>query len=80
MTRQVIVDIEARHLKEEMVSFFEKNVKKYPGRSSIKFNITEPKQQLRISMYTLENGFQMNDEMASFLSENPEMEVQVVTS
>ncbi len=80
LTRQLIVDIEARHINDKMISFIEGNVKKYPGRSSIKFNITEPKQQLRISMYTLENGFQMNDEMASFLTENPEMEVQVVTS
>jgi DNA polymerase III subunit alpha len=80
LTRQLIVDIEARHLSDKMISFIEGNVKKYPGRSSIKFNITEPKQQLKVSMYTLENGFQMNDEMASFLGENPEMEVQVVTA
>jgi DNA polymerase-3 subunit alpha len=36
--------------------------------------------RLKISMYTLENGFQMNDEMASFLTDNPELEVQVVTA
>jgi hypothetical protein len=28
-------------------------------------------------MYTLGNGFEMNDEMASFLQEKPEWEVQV---
>ncbi len=33
LTKQVIVDIEARHLSEDMVRFFESNVKKYPGKS-----------------------------------------------
>jgi DNA polymerase-3 subunit alpha len=80
LTRQLIVDIEARHLNENHVIFMEQNVKKFPGKSSLKFNITEPKQQLRVSMYTLENGFLMNDEMANFLAENPELEVQVVTA
>lgn len=80
LTKQLILDVEARHLKETQISFIEENVKKYPGRSSLKFNITEPKQKLRVSMYTLENGFLMNDEMASFLSSNPEMEVQVITA
>jgi hypothetical protein len=28
-------------------------------------------------MYTLANGFEMNDEMAKFLQEKPELEVQV---
>jgi DNA polymerase-3 subunit alpha len=80
LTKQLIVDVEARHLKESLINFIEENVKKYPGRSSLKFNITEPRQQLRVSMYTMENGFLMNDEMASFLENNPELEVQVVTA
>jgi DNA polymerase-3 subunit alpha len=80
LTRQLILDVEARHINDKLIQFIESNVKKFPGRSSIKFNITEPKQQLKISMYTLENGFQMNDEMANFLSDNPELEVQVVTA
>jgi hypothetical protein len=30
-------------------------------------------------MYSLGNGFEMNDEMTAFLAEKPELEVQVVT-
>jgi len=30
-------------------------------------------------MYTMGTGFEMNDEMAAFLAEKPELEVQVVT-
>jgi DNA polymerase III subunit alpha len=81
MTRQVIVDIEARHLKEEMVSFFEKNVKKYPGRSGLRFNIVEPKMLYKVSLFTtMDKGFEMNDELTAFLQGVPELEVQVVTT
>ena len=79
LTKQLIVDVEARHVSDEMVSFIERNVKRFPGRSGLKFNISEPKSNFKISMYTMENGFEMNDEMAAFLLNRPELEVQVVT-
>ena len=79
LTRQLVVDIDARSLNQQMVQFVEKNIKKFPGKSSLKFNIREPKNNYRISLYTLENGFEMNDEMAAFLDNSPEMEVQIVT-
>jgi hypothetical protein len=31
-------------------------------------------------MLTMDGGFEMNDEMAGFLSDNPEFEVHVVTA
>jgi len=80
LTRQVVIEIDARHVNEELVSFLEKNVKKYPGRSSIRFNISEPRSNYRVSMFSMENGFEMNDEMAEFLKGKPEMEVQIVTN
>ena len=62
-----------------MIEFIEKNVKKFPGRSSLRFNILEPKNKYKASMYTMDNGFEMNEEMAIWLQQNPELEVQVVT-
>jgi len=80
LTRQLVVDVDARFVNEELVHFVEKNVKKFPGRSILKFNIREPRTNSRISLYTQENGFEMNDEMAAFLETRPEMEVQVVSA
>ncbi len=79
MTKQVLVNIEPRFLTKEMVDFVEKNVKKNPGRSSLKFQLFEPKENWKISMYTVEKGFEMNDEMASFLLDNTALEVNVIT-
>ena len=64
----------------DAVRFMEKNVKKYPGKSQLKFNILEPKSRSRVSMFTMGTGFEMNDEMAAFLHERPELEVQVITA
>ena len=80
LTKQVIMDVEARFINEAMVGFLEKNVKKYPGKSSLKFNIVEPRKNASVSMYTLVSGFEMNDEMTAFLENCPELEVQVVTT
>src|ERR1700737_3346599 len=70
LTKQVVIEVEARHINEKMVHFFERNVKNFPGRTGLKFNITEPKSQLKFSMLTMDTGFEMNDEMAAFLSDN----------
>jgi DNA polymerase-3 subunit alpha len=79
-TKQLIMDVEARYVNNEMVQFMEKNVKKFPGKSQLKFNILESKSKSKVSLYTMGTGFEMNDEMAAFLAEKPEFEVQVVTS
>ncbi len=80
LTKQVIIDVEARFVNEGMVHFLEKNVKTHPGRSGLKFQVIEPKNSWKIGMYMMENGFEMNDEMAAFLTSQPELEVQVISN
>jgi len=71
--------MEARHLNEQMVHFIEKNIRQHPGKAGLKFNIQESKTNAKISLYSLETGFEMNDEMAAFLQDCPEFEVQIVS-
>ncbi len=80
LTKQVVLDLEARHLNEHMIRFVEKNMKQHPGKSTLKINILESRSNCRISMHTLESGFEMNDEMAAFLQSSPELEVQIISS
>ncbi|WP_207510803.1 DNA polymerase III subunit alpha [Longitalea luteola] len=80
LTKQVIIDVEARYITEELIRFFEKNLKRFPGRSGLKFNVKDMKSFCRVSLATVENGFEMNDEMAAFLQSRPELDVQVVTA
>ncbi len=80
LTKQVVVDMEARHLKNEMIGFLEKNIKDHPGKSGLKFNVLESRSQFRVSLYSMETGFEMNDEMADFLLGSPELEIQVLSA
>ena len=80
LTKQVVMDVEARYISPEMVQFIETNVKKYPGKTGLKFNIVESKTQARVSLFTMGSGFEMNDELSAFLEKTPELEVQVVTT
>ncbi len=79
LTRQLSIEVNPKNISSEMISFMEDNVKKFPGRSMLKFNLLEPKTNLKISLITLDNGFEMNDELVDFLDGNPELEVQVTT-
>jgi DNA polymerase-3 subunit alpha len=80
LTKQLVLEMEARQVNEQLLTFMHENVKKHPGRSGLKFNITEPRLNAKVSLFTRETGFEMNDEMAAWLFENGDISVQVLTA
>ena len=79
LTKQVIIDVSPQLIDEEFVTFIDKNVLEHPGKTTLKFNITDEMKKNKISLYTLEKGFTMNDEMALFLNDNKNIDVNVLT-
>jgi DNA polymerase-3 subunit alpha len=77
LTRSVEISIHPAALTPDFVSFLDKNVRSFPGKSSLRFTIYEPRENLKVSLYTFEKGFQMNEEMADFLMGNPDIDVHV---
>ncbi|MEJ7588975.1 MAG: DNA polymerase III subunit alpha [Ferruginibacter sp.] len=78
LTKQVIIEVQPQFINTGFVHFIEENVKNNPGKASIKFNIVDIRNNYKIGMYSLENGFTMNDDMAFFLNENKDVDVSVV--
>jgi DNA polymerase-3 subunit alpha len=78
-TKQLILDVPTRIINSEFVDFFDKNIKAYPGKTSIKFNINDAAHNVKIGLYTLEKGVTMNDEIIGWLEENKDVDVAVVT-
>ena len=76
-TRSIEISLHPSHLNNEMIHFFEKNLKQNPGKSSFKISFVEPKDQLVASLLTIEKGFLMNDDLVQFLDSNPALNVQV---
>ncbi len=79
LTKQLIMDIEAKTVNEDMLSFLQQNFKKFPGKAGLKLNIVETRNNVRASLFTRDNGFEMNDEMAAWLFRNADIGVQVLT-
>jgi DNA polymerase-3 subunit alpha len=77
LTRSIEINMHPASLTPDFVDFVDKNVRSYPGKASLKFNIIEPKDNLKVTLSTFERGFQMNEEMATFLLENPDVDVRV---
>lgn len=77
LTKQLELNIHPSAVSRAFIDFVDNNVRTNPGRSSLKFNIHEPIEQLKVSLYNTEKGFSMNEEMAAFLLNNPEVEVNV---
>jgi DNA polymerase-3 subunit alpha len=80
MTKQLELYIEPASLSLEMISFLDNNLRNYPGNTSLRFTIFDPVNQLKIYLVNREKGLQMNDELAKYLLNNPDMTVQVELS
>ena len=79
-TRQVQITLQASYLNPEHIAFLQQNFRKHPGRTRLKMNLIDQVEKLMVPLKTTEKGFEMNDEMADFLENNPLIEVQVDTA
>ena len=79
LTKQVIIEVQPQFISTNFLNFIEQNVKNNPGKTAIKFNIVDVRNNYKVGMYSLETGFTMNDDMAVFLNENKDVDVSVVT-
>jgi DNA polymerase-3 subunit alpha len=76
-TKKLHIEMNPQDVSEEFVEFIGNNVQKFPGKSALKFNISDNLSRLKFSMYTMEKGFEMNDEMANYLQQKPELDIKV---
>ncbi|MBS1641461.1 MAG: DNA polymerase III subunit alpha [Bacteroidetes bacterium] len=77
LTKTVEISMHAASVSNELIHFFNKNLKSNSGKSSLRFNIIEPTENLKISLFNSEKGFGINDDMAEYLLNNPDLEVSV---
>jgi DNA polymerase-3 subunit alpha len=80
LTKQLQLEVDPRIVKKETVDFLDQNIKSYPGKAGFKVIVSEPKNNWKVNLVTIDNGFEMNNDMISFLEETPEIEVHVITA
>lgn len=76
-TKKLQIELHPQSVSKELIGFVGGNVHQHPGNSTLKFCINDPVSQLKFGMYSMEKGFEMNDEMASYLQGKPELDIQV---
>ena len=77
LTRSIDITVHPSAITQELVNFIDSNMKNNPGKTSLRFNLYEPKENLKVSLYSLEKSFLMNEDMAGFLLNNQDLEVHV---
>jgi DNA polymerase-3 subunit alpha len=76
-TKKLNIDINPKDVSKDMINFVGQNLQKFPGNSGLRIHVCDDIANLRFTMCTMDNVFEMNDEMANYLQHRPECEVTV---
>ena len=76
-TKRLKIEMAPKEVSKDLIDFMEKNIKQFPGKSTLKFSINDALSRLKFGMYSLEKGFEMNDEMANYLQGKPELDIKI---
>jgi DNA polymerase-3 subunit alpha len=77
LTKSIDITLKPSAVTKELVNFIDKNMKANPGKTSLRINLYEPKENLKVSLYSMEKSFLMNEDMAGYLLNNPDLDIHV---
>lgn len=76
-TKKLHIEMNPKDVSKDFIEFVGNNVQRFPGNSTLKFNICDNISNLKFGMYTSQKCFEMNDEMANYLQQKPELDVKI---
>jgi DNA polymerase-3 subunit alpha len=79
LTKQLLLEIPPILLTEEIVSFLERQVAHYPGKTAFRIQLKDDRTQRKLNFQRIGQGLEMNDEMTHFLQINPDLDVSILT-
>ena len=77
LTKSIDITLNVTAVTHDFVNFIDKNMKDNPGKTSLRINLYEPKENLKVSLYSMEKSFLMNEDMAGYLLTNPDLDIHV---
>jgi DNA polymerase III subunit alpha len=80
LTKEIKIDIPPTDINNEFIDFIDDNVKNNPGKTVLKFQTKDFEDNLKVTLYSLEKGFTMNDDMAFYLNGRNDLQVSVLTA
>jgi|GEM_PF-1276701 len=79
LTKELVINIESEFVDQELIYFFEENIKNNPGKSLIRFNIYDVLTNQSVSLSSPMGCFMMNDDLVAFLNDHQYFNVNVVS-
>ena len=67
MTKSLTVEIQPQDISEEMIRFFEKNLKKNPGKTTFKLILNDLHKKMKVNLIATSYGIEMNPELVQYL-------------
>jgi DNA polymerase-3 subunit alpha len=80
LTKKLSIHLPAADVTENMITFVQKNLKENKGASTLSLEISDPEENMQVSLFTSGNGFEMNTEIIEYLAEQPSWNVRVETN
>jgi DNA polymerase-3 subunit alpha len=68
-----------KFITRELVDFLVDNIAKYPGASELFLQLIDRDDQMTVKLHTFNKHIEMNDELAHFLSKQPDIDVYIDT-
>jgi|LauGreDrversion4_2_1035121.scaffolds.fasta_scaffold00247_11 DNA polymerase-3 subunit alpha len=67
MTKSLTIEIQPQDISEEMIRFFEKNLKKNPGKTTFKLILNDLHKKMKVNLIATSYGIEMNPELVQYL-------------
>ncbi|UPK72796.1 DNA polymerase III subunit alpha [Chitinophaga filiformis] len=78
-TKKVTLVTMPKFITRELVDFLVDNIAKYPGASELFLQLIDRDDQMTVKLHTFNKHIEMNDELAHFLSKQPDIDVYIDT-
>ena len=74
LTRQLTLSLDPQYVTSDLIDFLARNFRNFPGKTGIRIKLGRTS-----SLYSIENGIEVNDELTAWLADRPELEVKIDT-
>jgi DNA polymerase-3 subunit alpha len=78
-TRKIGLITMPQFVTPEVIDFLADNIQKHPGKAEIYCQLIDRDEELMVKMHTFTKHVEMNDELAQFLSSQPDFDVWIDT-
>ena len=67
MTKSLTIEVQPKDISDDMIRFFEKNLKRHPGKTTFKLILNDLHKKMKVNLIATSYGIQVNPELVQYL-------------